>query len=864
MDKRLTNPSKLSRTLGPLVSSIDGEDTEAGVLSTLLQHKTALLHSRKDPHCYKTGPRSMCPRPLQQDTESISEETTTPSWTKTPPPSVTSKRTENTDRQSSSCPEPHSPKDLSLEVPENTCKFTFTIKMGHINPSEAEFCVFKQNFILCWSSVDNALGALTKLLRAYAVPVAVVKGEQLVELVHSRDSEWRGPPPVSSLLLVLQNWEEVLEVLSLPGQHFRGEGGTEAAAVHIQSCWRRYKARSAYLLHCRRKWAAGTIAISWLMHAQMCRVRKALQARRFSQLENQRLRAQHLAANWNHIRASKRTIIHIPSLGYSHNQRHCLRDFNILQNIQMGRLCDIRDENVEVIYVSPLLLSEDVLKFYSGLLQSNRTSDVDTAGANENSLSKRRFIIFTPEALDYFPSHSMCLSTLLQYSPRTLQRIRRLIQGKHAYIVPGLAHIDDLAVADQLSVPLLGPEPAVAQLYGTKSGGRRIFSAAGVEVPPGAKDIYSLNQLHEALAELLAQNLDVQRWLFKMDDEHGGHGTAFCDVSHMICYAEALSEYRRYGADAWRNNCIRESVVLRFLKEVPEWLSCYARPAKTSHYPTWAGFLQTFLRQGGVVEAYPPSDAISCVTVDLLLEPGGQVTMLSSGDQLRSSCGLNVLGSSVPQRSLNPETLQSICARVGQACKQQDIVGHVSMDVACFIHCTTKKQTVWALDLDLCYSDHLAMTQMLLLTTKATLNCQTSSLQVPMPNTEKSSQKVVVEKRCAVMSSKLFHTNLSMLYRSVFFKMCHVRGIRYITQKNQGTVFALYDSSDRQRIGMITVSESPEGALVTFAHNLSVIHQEISSSRTQGETNFKELIKEIEDFLQKHKLQAVVNKKAPV
>lgn len=96
-----------------------------------------------------------------------------------------------------------------------------------------------------------------------------------------------------------------------------------------------------------------------------------------------------------------------------------------------------------------------------------------------------------------------------------------------------------------------GCEPEIANLYSTKSGSKRIFQNAKVSIPYGEFDIYNKEQLYECLAQAITENLYVQRWIFKLDDEFDGRGIAYCDISkHLSCYNWALKEMAKFG-DKW-------------------------------------------------------------------------------------------------------------------------------------------------------------------------------------------------------------------------------------------------------------------------------------------------------------------------
>jgi len=414
--------------------------------------------------------------------------------------------------------------------------------------SDKSFRDFREKFVLRWGSILKIVQRLVALLLAYAVERAQVNKERLAAL--SVHYELEHYPSKVELLSVLGNALEVTALVETPGRRFKAANGRKVAAVQIQASWRRYAARKDYQKYRRQRWASALIALTWIMHDRKMKMRKLIKHNREIRLNNHRIRAKTLASNWVDISSGPRVVVHVPSLGYSMKNRERTNGFIELQNLQIGRIFEILDKNIDVIYVSPVEMTEDLTSYYMKMLSLRGGGSSDDVTSTAKKFEGRITFIY-PEHAKLFETHKMSLATILHYSPIALNRIKKLITGRNAVYLPGYVNHNDLTVADFLGLAILGSEPEISRLYSSKSGARRIFSASSVEVPPGDFDIYTAQQLHESLSRLICDHPHVKKWLLKIDSTRGGRGIAYLDVErHLPCYEYMMQQVKKFE-DKW-------------------------------------------------------------------------------------------------------------------------------------------------------------------------------------------------------------------------------------------------------------------------------------------------------------------------
>ena len=175
----------------------------------------------------------------------------------------------------------------------------------------------------------------------------------------------------------------------------------------------------------------------------------------------------------------------------------------------------------------------------------------------------------------YDPS-PMTLTRKILERPRLLERIRAAIAD------PACAHLSvfnatelEATLAVRLGIPLYACDPDLAH-WGTKSGSRAVFRAAGVAYADGAEDLRDLEDVAQAIAMLKQRDPVLRRCVVKHNEGFSGEGNAVFDFDDA--HGAVSVEWVRH--------------------ELPRRLRC---EAKGQHYEHYA---DKFRSMGGIVESW--------------------------------------------------------------------------------------------------------------------------------------------------------------------------------------------------------------------------------------------------------------------
>ncbi len=128
-----------------------------------------------------------------------------------------------------------------------------------------------------------------------------------------------------------------------------------------------------------------------------------------------------------------------------------------------------------------------------------------------------------------------------------------------------------------------------------------------------------------SLSKLIAHNLYVSTWIFKIDDEFNGRGHASFNVDHI----KLVSELRKKKTE------ITDEVIERLIEVLKRLLPKRVKIASKRLYSNWSEYLFDFCKVGGVIEASPSclSVNIGSPSVSFFIEPDGGIQVIGSFDR---------------------------------------------------------------------------------------------------------------------------------------------------------------------------------------------------------------------------------------
>lgn len=328
--------------------------------------------------------------------------------------------------------------------------------------------------------------------------------------------------------------------------------------------------------------------------------------------------------SWSSKSHESEDVIIIPSLSLDSSELSKITAVNYYEERQLCTLFYLTNPKLRLVYVTSQPIDKSILDYYLNLIQK-------TSLVTANEAYKRLRLLSCND-----PSIIPLTSKVLR-RPKIIQKIKNWINPRKAHMICFISSNLEKDLALQLQVPLFSNDPLYSY-WGTKAGSREAFETAEVPFAEGSRLVFSVPELVDEIADLYVSNkFKGNRMVVKLNVGFSGEGNAILETKHFNLHSLTQS--------------IRSA-----LAENLEY--CYKKE-------TWESFQEKIKLHGALVEEWI-EDVVDSPSCQALINPKGEVELLSTHQQMLGDSGMVYMGCEFPANDEYRTLIQETTVKIGK------------------------------------------------------------------------------------------------------------------------------------------------------------------------------------------------------
>jgi len=727
----------------------------------------------------------------------------------------------------------------------------FVIYQGETLKNTPEFQSFRRQYSHEWGSISHLIGMLESIMVEFLVKLAIINGPELYALASLN----KAVVSKDEVLACISNIDQIRP--NLRSNVAKGDGEEVSfwqqfrAIVKMQSLVRKFL--SARRVRRIRMQLMGCIRIQAHLRKVIYRKFGMARLKNDRQELNDRFNstAAKLLANYQRQEAlidsrasgpkrsvfnanksmatgtlaqgdgGQRLLIHVPGISAEEYLRLEFEGWEAMQNAHIGCLHQLVDPEVSIIYVTPVPISAELEAYYDKFL-----------GMMGVTTLPRRLHFIYPESIKRLPQH-MPLAQVLWCSSVAVRKIKQHIRRiPNAIIVPGSITWIERRLCTMFNVPLLSAEPVIVEHLKNRSFIKKVFMDAKINIPIGAHDIHSQDDLFIALSRLISSNLDVNRWIIRLNMDANNEATVILDVHKLQIVHELRLEQAKLieqngNSGSWFSRQVQSSVRKRILAVLKTGLDKQVKICRKDIYPSWPAFADRMHRIGGVVEA-DPIEKLGYVDGMCFVSSTGRVTFFAGLDVFVDD-RLQVQTCMGPQTAIPTKALVGATEAMATFLHQKwKFVGYLTVKFLAFWDGLDDIPRLWGVGVHCGHSPQWGSFGTAAVAMNPLPYFPDHIVPLPIPDFSHNAGtdfKLASGKFCLFIPM-MYHEPLKGTRDDAFFKFCIMRGIAFDKIDKTGILFFLVDSVIGGRLSFISVANSRFRALEQAINAITYISQQ--------------------------------------